>query len=160
VGLREKSTWYASERGGDPVPACDNSEPVFRKASWTIPVATDAIRLWIDEFRNRYTGIVRERPVSTALDCSDFSMLSDMRDQIETPGMDSRCSLIQRTGEDFYLASGRAARSKTFLAKMLYNENSFRECYAIDGLFCQRWMPLRWRSKSTQGGAPRRRGSA
>jgi hypothetical protein len=44
-------------------------------------------------------------------------MLSDMRGQIETPGMDSRCNLIQRTGEDSYLASVRAARSKTSVAK-------------------------------------------
>jgi hypothetical protein len=34
---------------------------------------------------------VRERTVRTARNCADFSMLRDIRDQIETSGMDSQC---------------------------------------------------------------------
>jgi hypothetical protein len=58
-------------------------------------------------------------------------MLSDMRGQIETPGMDSRCNLIKRTGEDLYLGERSSGAQQN--SKMLYNENSFGECYAIDG---------------------------
>jgi hypothetical protein len=105
------------------------------------------------KFRNRYTGIVRERRVRTASDCSDFSMVSDMRGQIETPRMDSRCSLIKRTGEDFYLASGRAARSQTVLAKCYIMRTVSVGVMPSMALFCQGWMPSRWRSKSTQGGS-------